>query len=211
MPDPTRTRTRKRSRLAPALMACAIAASCSETVGPDARSEPGLLPQPSLTTVAITPSGVSSTDIPVLALPDQIGVKAITTTMTAINESNWVIGSAAAFQEVTRAVLWRGGAMEVIPNPLSASSMFARALNDHGMVVGEVETGFGSVAFRWQESVGSSTFSALPSLWGEPKARGVDNEGTVMIRYARTSSCGVGPTIQDVTVVVVPPTRPCRT
>lgn len=203
MADPTRAG--KWSRTAFAVIACIGAVSCTEPVGPRASSDPQLLLPPSFATVPIAQSGESSTGIPILALPDQIGASLITTTMSAINESNWVVGSAAAFQSVTRAVLWRGGAMEVIPNPLSAANMFALALNDHGMVVGEWRSGSGSVAFRWQEPEGSRTFSALPSLWGEPRARGVDNEGTVMIRYIRTSPCGVGPTLQDVTVIVVPP------
>jgi uncharacterized membrane protein len=143
--------------------------------------------------------------VPVFPLPGLLSGTALNSSLNAINESNWVVGTVA-----DKSVLWRGGtAFEQIwvGSPRTTRGF---GLNDAGMVVGEwVGSGGQALGFRWSEGAAPVLLPDPPVLWtgGDSEARDVDEDGNIVVYYWRntSTSCPAAGNITDATAVLVPP------
>lgn len=193
-------RTRRVSQRLAMLSVVVAALSCDDSTGPGQRADtsPGL-PLPAFSEVPIETTGFSTTDIPVLPLLPTGGFSAVG--MNAINENNWVVGTANS-----RAVLWRGGEIEVIWG-IEPRTTRGFGINDQGMVVGEwVGSSGASLGFFWQDGMASPTLmTAPPGKFNRAEARDVDEAGNILLYYERNSICADGPNIIDASAIMRPP------
>ncbi|WNV88575.1 hypothetical protein [Umezawaea sp. Da 62-37] len=124
--------------------------------------------------------------------------------VTGVNRNGLVVGSTdAASGDRTRAFRSVGTALQPLPEPAGVTDSWATGVNDNGDIVGNV----GTTAV----SGGSTYFVRAPVLWpanapgtvvkvtaglpttGQAIAKGIDQDGTVLVEHFRTTTSSVDP------------------